>query len=88
MWAEITGLDEDVLKRVYILLCVVNGKQHPNWEKVGEKCLTYVMTGCKEGIILSFTKKKIKLLHSFFYELVKEIKSTIHNINAKKIIPI
>ena len=34
VFADITGLNVEILKRVFILLCVINGKKYPNWEKV------------------------------------------------------
>ena len=48
------------------------------------------MTWCKEAINLSFSKKKIKLLHNLIYAVLwgyKEIRSTLYNINAKQKLP-
>ena len=33
-FAAITGVEERIVRRLYILLCVVNSKRKPNWEKV------------------------------------------------------
>ena len=34
MFSEITGVDENILKRVFVLLCIVNGRSKPDWDKV------------------------------------------------------